>query len=139
MSNQWESKAQRILSASWPGVAKEEGAATIEPPVELLVEPPVELSVGRMRRHSLRNCPITHAMRRFRRNPSFAYAQQYIMGQNLPEGVHADNAGRYVITIQGQKVYLVDGDYVVRENDAVGRHYPVAAAVFEKLYTLDPE
>jgi hypothetical protein len=61
--------------------------------------------------------------------PKVKYAQQYVNAGELPPGVQTEfdfGLGIYrtfVVTIHGQKTYVVPGDFIVQEPDGI-HYYP---------------
>ena len=49
------------------------------------------------------------------------------------EGKFVGTRAAYVITIQGQKAWLTEGDFVITERDGI-HHYPCDARVFLESY-----
>lgn len=75
----------------------------------------------------------------FRSKPKVIDAVQYKECEEaLPRGVHKDNGGgRYVETIQGQRVPVKPGEWIVDEGD--GKHfYPISDEVFNGPRGYEP-
>jgi hypothetical protein len=71
----------------------------------------------------------------YRKRPVTVRANQYVPGRPWPEGVKWDEAAgqTYVHTINGDRVPVRAGDWVIRESD--GEHYyPVTDQVFRATY-----
>ena len=61
-------------------------------------------------------------------------ANQFTHPATSPLGVMTEEDGRaYVVTMHEQKVYLVPGDWVVREPDGV-HYYPIKDSVFKATF-----
>ena len=59
---------------------------------------------------------------------------QLVRGEPWPEGVHSDGPREmHVVTIQGQKVPIGYGEWVMPEGDGV-HFYPCADSVFRSTY-----
>ena len=73
-------------------------------------------------------------MPKFRRKPTVAEAEQFLLGNPLPRGVQIEE-GEYasVITIHNQKTYLQYGDWVIAEPDGI-HFYPCKPDIFEATY-----
>lgn len=77
-------------------------------------------------------------MATYQKKPLRVQAVQYD-GRIDPPGVFRDeDRAAYVVTIHGQRAYLVPGDYVITEPDGV-HHYPCKQDIFEKSYDLVKE
>jgi hypothetical protein len=70
----------------------------------------------------------------YRSRPTLIDAEQWFPNKQI-EGVKLDNSGHYVVTIHDQKVYLSEGDYVIKEPDGI-HYYPCKPDIFEKKYEL---
>jgi hypothetical protein len=77
-------------------------------------------------------------MKQYRHRPTVTRAAQYFASQlpeDRPEGVQVQfGEGKpFVVTVHGERAYLVDGDYVVAEPD--GEHfYPCKSDIFVSHY-----
>ncbi len=62
-------------------------------------------------------------------------AEQFLPGK-IVRGVYQDseNGKYYVITIQGQKVFLDYGEWVIEEDQNRDYHYPCNDIIFKKKY-----
>lgn len=78
----------------------------------------------------------------FRRKPIVnqeIHATQWFSEMANVAGVKIDDDGNpYVTTIQGRKVEVSDGEWIVRESDGI-HYYPIADAEFKKLYEEIPQ
>ena len=76
-------------------------------------------------------------MPKFRRKPTVVeekHATQYFHGMENVEGVQFNSDNQpYVVTMQGQKVPISDGEWVVRESDGI-HYYPIDDEEFRRLY-----
>lgn len=81
-------------------------------------------------------------MKKFISKPVIVEAEQFLPPYQIPEGifnVYEFSEGIYsgqVWTIQGERVNVKSGEWIVRENDNPKRFYPVADNVFIKKYAL---
>lgn len=80
----------------------------------------------------------------FRSKPKVIDAEQYLPDQQraLVRGVHPANVQEYanepyVITAQGQRVFVKSGEWIVDEGDGV-HFYPIADAIFKGPKGYDP-
>lgn len=80
----------------------------------------------------------------FRSKPKVIDAEQYLPDQQLAlvRGVHPANLHPiadqpYVITAQGQRVFVQPGEWIVDEGDGV-HFYPIADAIFKGPKGYDP-
>lgn len=74
-------------------------------------------------------------MPKFRKKPVVIEAVQLLEGEVPPPGViYCTETGRpYVVTIHGQRCYVVTGDWIIPEPD--GKHfYPCKADIFKATY-----
>ncbi len=70
--------------------------------------------------------------------PKIVDAEQFFHPATAPRGVRTEEDGRaYVVTIQGQKVYVKPGEWIVEEPDRL-HYYPIADDVFRASYTPAP-
>jgi len=70
-------------------------------------------------------------MAKYRRKATYCDAEQFT-GEPM-RGVMFESGMAWVTTIQGQRVKIFPGEWVVAESD--GKHfYPVANSVFQTLY-----
>jgi len=77
------------------------------------------------------------AMARYRSKPKEVEATQWQSGADVP-GVYFTTGGTpYVITIHGQRAYLVPGDFVITEPDGE-HHYPCKPDIFADRYEAIP-
>lgn len=81
-------------------------------------------------------------MAKYKKKPVIVNAQQYIptRDNSLPNGVHPANIREeahspYVITAQGQRVYVEHGDWIIEEPDGRG-FYPCKPDIFDDTYEL---
>lgn len=73
----------------------------------------------------------------YKKRPITVEAEQLIEGKTWPAGVDIDDANQmYVTTIQGQKVAIRYGEWVIAEGDGL-HFYPCADEVFRRTY--EPE
>jgi len=74
-------------------------------------------------------------MPKFRNKPKTVDAVQFLNSeQALPRGVRRDNGGGFfVMTIQGERVPVKPGEWIVDEGDSL-HFYPIADEVFQKSY-----
>lgn len=73
-------------------------------------------------------------MPEFRKKPVVIHAEQFTDEASPPAGVRQIGASYfYVITIQGAKVRVKPGEWIIRESDGV-HYYPCADVEFTRLY-----
>ena len=72
----------------------------------------------------------------FRRKPTTVDAEQFTDITKPPRGVlWSEPSGMYVvITLQGMRVGVRLGEWIVKENGWPDRYYPVADSVFRETY-----
>jgi len=87
-------------------------------------------------------------MNRYRKKPIVVEAYQWKYGQ-IDAGVHIDPVNNspsddaasdrfFVVTIHGQRAYLDDKDWVIKEPDGI-HYYPCKPDIFEKTYEKEKE
>ena len=81
-------------------------------------------------------------MARYRSKPRVIDAEQFTDADNPPKGVDFDETACiqpafFVTTIQGERVRVQPGEFIVTESDGV-HYYPIAADEFAKLYDQCP-
>jgi len=75
-------------------------------------------------------------MPKFRKKPIVVEAEQYRVASMIPDGVTreiGDGVRDYVTTAHGQRAYLADGDWIIKEPDGRG-HYPCKPDIFAATY-----
>lgn len=78
-------------------------------------------------------------MARYKSKSRYCQAGQYFPDQPGPSGIQLDVDGRaFVVTTHGNRVYLVSGDWVVKEPDGNG-YYPIKPHIFDLAWEWDPE
>ena len=70
-------------------------------------------------------------------------AEQFLPPNQIPSGVmnvyssvDGTTYSGQVVTIQGERVNVKPGEWIVRESDNPDRYYPIADAVFKRKYEL---
>lgn len=71
---------------------------------------------------------------KFISNPTIIDAEQFTDPENPPRGVLRDGGTFYVVTIQGTKIVVKPGEWIVKEDGAGDQYYPIAPEVFAKRY-----
>lgn len=76
-------------------------------------------------------------MPKFKRKPTFCNAEQFTDYTKPVKGVSIEDAApsprAFVITMQGQKVYVDVGEWIVAESSGDG-FYPIADKEFKRIY-----
>jgi hypothetical protein len=72
-------------------------------------------------------------MPQFRNKPRIIDAERFLDPANPPKGIERDDTayhgpGFYVTTIQGERVRVHPGEWIVDEDGAAGRFYPILDA-----------
>lgn len=75
----------------------------------------------------------------YRKKPVVVEAEQFTDLENPPQGVRigpfTDGTNQfYVVTIHGQNIVVVPGDWIITEMSNKDRHYPCKPDVFEATY-----
>ena len=75
----------------------------------------------------------------YRRKPTTVDAEQFTDAANPPRGVAFGHlSGMHeVVTLQGMKVGVRLGEWIVRENSNPERYYPIADAEFRRIYEIE--
>lgn len=71
----------------------------------------------------------------YKNKPITIEAEQFFEDRPWPKGVFREPGATscYVVTIQEQRVYIQDGEWVITEPDGV-HHYPCKADIFAQRY-----
>ena len=73
-------------------------------------------------------------MATYRRKPTTVDAEQFTDIENPPRGVELSSGMHVVTTLQGMKVGVRLGEWIVREPASPDRYYPIADAEFRRIY-----